>query len=66
MVVRKNFRLLKYEHIIYHVKARDLEISFNVNCFAKYLNFAKIQAKSDFAKFLKVFIKSRNLNILRK
>ena len=23
----KNFRLLKYEHIIYHFKARGLEIS---------------------------------------
>ena len=23
---RKNFRLLKYKHIIYHFKARDLEI----------------------------------------
>ena len=26
MGVRKNFKLLKYEHIIYHFKARDLEI----------------------------------------
>ena len=24
--VRKNFKLLKYEHIINHFKARDLEI----------------------------------------
>ena len=24
--VSKNFKLLKYEHIIYHLKARDLEI----------------------------------------
>ena len=24
--VRKNFRLLEYEHIIYHFEARDLEI----------------------------------------
>ena len=26
MAVRKSFKLLNYEHIIYHVKARDLEI----------------------------------------
>ena len=25
--VQKNFRLIKYEHIIYHVEARGLEIS---------------------------------------
>ena len=25
---RKNFRLLEYEHIIYHFKAHDLEIPF--------------------------------------
>ena len=24
--VRKNFKLLKYEHITYHFKARDLKI----------------------------------------
>ena len=24
--VRKNFKLLEYEHIIYHFEARDLEI----------------------------------------
>ena len=65
MAVRKNFKLSKYEHIIYHFKARDLEIPF-INCFARYLNFAKMQAKTDFAKFLKVFIKSRNLNISQK
>ena len=51
MAVRKDFRLLKYEHIIYHFKARD---------------FAKIRAKTDLAKFLKVFMKSRNLNIFQK
>ena len=26
MAVRKSFRLLKYEHIMYHFKARDLEV----------------------------------------
>ena len=55
--VSENVRLLKYEHIIYHLKACDLEIPFNIDFFARYLNFAK---------FLKVLIKSRNLNISRK
>ena len=32
----------------------------------QFLIFAKIKAKTDFAKFLKVFIKSRNLNISQK
>ena len=26
IAIRKNFKLLKYEQIIYHFKARDLEI----------------------------------------
>ena len=35
--LQKNFKLLKYEHIIYSFEARDLEI---LNTFEKYLNFA--------------------------
>ena len=35
----KNFKLLKYEHVIYHFKARGLEIS-NIITLAKYSNFA--------------------------
>ena len=42
---------------IYRFKASGLEIS-NIITFAKYSNFAKIWAKTDFTKFLKVFIKS--------
>ena len=64
MAVQKQFKLLKYVHIRYHFKASG--DSVNINCFARYLNFVKIRAKTYFAKFLKVFIKSRNLNILRK
>ena len=30
MAVRKNFKLLKYEHIIYHFKARDPDINFKL------------------------------------
>ena len=29
----KKFKFLKYEHIIYHLKARDLEIPLNINFF---------------------------------
>ena len=34
-------------------------------CFAKYFDIAKIWAITDFAKFKKAFLKSRNLNISR-
>ena len=65
--VRKNSNFKKYEHVIYHFEARDLDgDSVNVILFERHLNFAKIQAKQNFAKFLEVFIKSRNLNISRK
>ena len=57
--VRKNFKLLKYEHIIYHFESRGPEIS-NIYYFRENMS------KTDFAKFLKVFIKSRNLIISRK
>ena len=40
--------------------------SISINCFAKYLKFEKTKAKTDFAKFFKVFIKLKNLNISRK
>ena len=39
MAVRKNFKLLKYEHIIYHFKARGLEISNIYNYFREILKF---------------------------
>ena len=42
--VSEKFRLLKYEHIIYHFKARDLEIPL-YKFLARYLNFAKIRTK---------------------
>ena len=37
----------------------------NINCFAKYLNFAENMSKTDFGKLIKVFIKSQNLDILQ-
>ena len=60
MDVRKKFKLLKYKHIMFHFKACDLDI----NCFERYLDFAKILVKTDFAKFLQVSIKSRNLKVI--
>ena len=63
--VRKKSKLLKYEHIIYHFKARDLENSVNI-IFSKIFKFRENTSKTNFAKFLKVLIKSQNLNISRK
>ena len=37
----EKFQTLKNEHIMYHFKARSGD-SVNINCFAKYLNFAEI------------------------
>ena len=40
-LIRKNFKLSKYEDIIYHFKACGLEIYFEYTItFAKYSNFA--------------------------
>ena len=61
----KNLKLLKYEHIIYQFKAHDLEIPQH-KFFCEIFKFLEIRAKTNFAKFLKVFIKSRKLNILQK
>ena len=47
-------------------KARDLEISVDINFFREIFTFRENTSKTNFAKFLKVFIKSRNLNISRK
>ena len=42
----KKCKFLKCEHIIFHFKARDLEIpSLNIDCFERYFNFAKTRAK---------------------
>ena len=44
-------------------EARGLEAS---NIYREIFKFRENMSKTDFAKFLKVFIKSRNLNISRK
>ena len=37
--------------------------SVNIFCFAEIFKFRKNMSKNSFAKFLKMFLKSRNLNI---
>ena len=66
----KNFKLLKYlwkyEHIIYHFKARGLEIS-NIQLLSR--NIQTSQLYEHFKKFQEIcflLIFSGNLNILRK
>ena len=55
----KKFQTFK---VIYRFKARDLEIPLNT-IFREIFKFRENTSKTDFPKFLKVFIKSRNLNI---
>ena len=57
--VQKKFKLLKYEHIIYHFKATDPEIPL-IKIFSEIFKFRENASKTNFSKFLKVFIKSRN------
>ena len=49
-----------------YFKARDLEIPLILTFFREIFKFRENTSKTNFAKFLKVFIKSRNLNISRK
>ena len=59
--VRKNFKLLKYEHIIYHFKENGLEISnVQYNYFREIFKFRENMSENRVAKFLKVFIKWQN------
>ena len=65
MAARKNFKLLKYEQIIHNFKARGLEIR-QYKLFREIFKFLENMSKNRFRKFLKLFIKSRNLNVLGK
>ena len=42
MAVQKNFRLLKYERIIYNFEARDLEISNMGNYFREFIKICAV------------------------
>ena len=57
--VQKNFKLIKYEHIIYHFEARGLEISKN-NYFREIFKFR------DFMNTLRNFAKSVFAHIFAK
>ena len=48
----KNFKLLKYEHIVYHFKARDLEILL-ILIFRQIFKFREIRTKQISRNFLK-------------
>ena len=62
----KKFQTYKiWIYCIYLWSTRSEDFEYIIT-FAKNLSFAKIWAKTDFATFFKVFIKSRNLNISRK
>ena len=60
----KNMNLL-YEHVIYHLKAHDLEIPL-IKIFSEIFEFHENTSKKSVAEFFEVFIKSRNLSISRK
>ena len=63
--LQKHFRLIKYEHIIYHFEARGLEISI-YNYFREIFKFRHfMNTLRNFAKsvFVHIFAK---LNISRK
>ena len=62
MVVPKTFIMNMLYTTLKHVVWR-----FRIyNYFREILEFREIKSKTDFAKFLKVFIKSQNLNISQK
>ena len=48
MDVRKNFKLKSYEHIIYHFKARGLEIPNIYNYFREIFKFRENMSKNKF------------------
>ena len=53
MEVRKNFKLLEHEHIIYHFKAGDLEIPNIYNLFREKFKFRGFtKAFKNFAKYI--------------
>ena len=62
MAVRKKFKPLKYDNVIYNFEARDLKISkyfCEISKFRDFMNTSRNFAKSVFLIF------SRNLNISR-
>ena len=63
--IRTNFKLLKFEHIIYSFKARNLEILI-CNYFLEIFKFRVfMNTLRSFSKFVSLVF-SRNLNISQK
>ena len=58
-----NFKIM---NILYIILKYVVWRSRIYNYFREIFNFRENMSKTDFAEFLKVFIKSRNLNISRK
>ena len=57
MEVRKNFKLLEHEHIIYHFEVGDLEIPNIYNLFREKFKFRGFtKAFTNFAKYIIAFI----------
>ena len=64
VTVRKKFKLLKYEHNRYHIIKQVIWRFRKYKLFCEIYKICENTSKTDFAKFLKVFIKSGNLNIV--
>ena len=53
MEVRRNFRLLEYEHVIYYFEARDLEIPNIYTLFGEIFKFREDKSNNVFREILK-------------
>ena len=61
MEVRKNFKFLEYEHIIFHVEARDLEIPNR-----ELYKFCEDKSNNVFREILKCFRKTAKFEFFAK
>ena len=64
--VRKNFKLLEYEHIIYHFEARDLEIPNIYNLFREIFKFREDKSNNLFREIRKCFRKTAKFEFFMK
>ena len=62
--VRKNFKLLEHEHILYHFEAGDLEIQI-YNLFREKFKFRGFTKALRISRNTLLLLSSRNLNISR-
>ena len=66
MEVRKNFKLLEYEHIIHHFEAGDLEIPNIYNLFREIFKFREDKSNNVFHEILKCFRKTAKFEFFAK